>query len=207
VVLSVAALAVALSVTTPGVAALQDTVRLALFAKNAAKVGAIGASKKPKAGKLLPLGKNGKFPASVLPGGVKGPPGAEGARGPAGPVGPQGPAGNLGPRGLKGATGQDDPKGATGAHGPVGPPGGFGLLNLGRANVVTRSLSVDGAFSSVISGSDGLPAAGRRLRLEQQRPQGRALHRRHVLLGHEHGARLGQQCRPLPVDNRWRGRA
>jgi hypothetical protein len=118
-----------------------------------------------------------------------------------------GPAGNLGPHGLKGATGQDDPKGATGAHGPVGPPGGFGLLNLGRANVVTRSLSVDGAFSSVISGSDGLPAAGRRLRLEQQRPQGRALHRCHVLLGHEHGARLGRQCRPLPVDNRWRGRA
>jgi Collagen triple helix repeat (20 copies) len=157
VVLSVAALAVALSVTTPGVAALQGTVRLALFAKNAAKVGGIGASKKPKAGKLLPLGKNGKFPAAVLPGGVKGPPGAEGARGPAGPVGPQGPAGNLGPRGLKGATGPAGPKGWTGAQGPVGPPGGFGLLNLGRANVVTRSLSFDGAFSSVISGSDGLP--------------------------------------------------
>jgi hypothetical protein len=66
-------------------------VRLALFAKNAAKVGAIGASKKPKAGKLLPLGKNGKFPASVLPGGVKGPPGAEGARGPAAPSGRRGP--------------------------------------------------------------------------------------------------------------------
>jgi hypothetical protein len=157
VVLSAAALVVAaLSATSQGVAAMQGAVRVALFAKNAAKVAGIGASKKPKPGKLVPLGKNGKFPASVLPG-VKGPPGAEGARGPAGPVGPQGPAGTVGPRGLKGTTGPAGPKGATGAQGLVGPPGGFGLLNLGRANVVARSLSFDGAFSSVISGSDGLP--------------------------------------------------
>ena len=149
VVLSAAALVVALSATSPGLAALQGSVRVALFAKNAAKVGGIGASKKPRAGKLLPLGKNGKFPASVLPGTVKGPPGAEGARGPAGPVGPQGAPGSIGPRGLKGATGPAGPKGATGVQGLVGPPGGFGLLNLGRANVVSRSLSPDGAFSSV----------------------------------------------------------
>jgi hypothetical protein len=70
-----------------------------LFAKNAAKVGGIGASKKPKPAKLLALGRNGKFPASVVPGGVKGTPGTEGARGPAGPVGPQGPPGTVGPRG------------------------------------------------------------------------------------------------------------
>ena len=157
VVLSAAALVVALSATSPGLAALQGSVRVALFAKNAAKVGGIGASKKPRAGKLLPLGKNGKFPASVLPGTVKGPPGAEGARGPAGPVGPQGAPGSIGPRGLKGATGPAGPKGATGVQGLVGPPGGFGLLNLGRANVVSRSLSPDGAFSSVTAGSDGLP--------------------------------------------------
>lgn len=157
VVLSAAALVVALGATSPGLAALQGSVRVALFAKNAAKVGGIGASKKPRAGKLLPLGKNGKFPASVLPGTVKGPPGAEGARGPAGPVGPQGAPGSIGPRGLKGATGPAGPKGATGVQGPVGPPGGFGLLNLGRANVVSRSLSPDGAFSSVTAGSDGLP--------------------------------------------------
>jgi len=157
VVLSAAALVVAaLSATTQGVAAMQGAVRVALFAKNAAKVAGIGASRKPKPGKLVPLGKNGKFPASVFPG-ITGPPGAEGARGPAGPVGPQGPPGTVGPRGLKGATGPAGPKGATGAQGLVGPPGGFGLLNLGRANVVARSLSFDGAFSSVISGSDGLP--------------------------------------------------
>src|SRR6187455_1185835 len=146
VVLSAAALVVALCATTPGIAALQGTVRVALFAKNAAKVGGIGASRKPKAGKLLPLGKNGKFPASVVPGAVKGPPGAEGARGPAGPVGPQGAPGSIGPRGLKGATGPAGPKGTTGSQGPIGPPGGFGLLNLGRANVVVRPLSFDGAF-------------------------------------------------------------
>jgi hypothetical protein len=158
VVLSAAALLVAaLCATSPGIAALQGTVRVALFAKNAAKVGGIGASKKPKAGKLLPLGKNGKFPASVVPGAVKAPPGAEGARGPAGPVGPQGAPGSIGPRGLKGATGPAGPKGATGSQGPVGPPGGFGPLNLGRANVVARPLSFDGAFSSVVAGSDGLP--------------------------------------------------
>ena len=157
VVLSAAALVVALSATSPGLAALQGSVRVALFAKNAAKVSGIGASKKPRAGKLLPLGKNGKFPASVLPGTVKGPPGAEGARGPAGPVGPQGAPGSIGARGLKGATGPAGPKGATGVQGLVGPPGGFGLLNLGRANVVSRSLSPDGAFSSVTAGSDGLP--------------------------------------------------
>ena len=157
VVLSAAALVVALSATSPGLAALQGSVRVALFARNAAKVGGIGASKRPRAGKLLPLGKNGKFPASVLPGTVKGPPGAEGARGPAGPVGPQGAPGSIGPRGLEGATGPAGPKGATGVQGPVGPPGGFGLLNLARANVVSRSLSPDGAFSSVIAGADGLP--------------------------------------------------
>ncbi len=159
VVLSAAALLVAaLSATPQGIAALKGgAVRVALYAKNAAKVGGIAASKKPRPGKLVPLGRNGKFPASVFPGGVKGPPGAEGARGPAGPAGPQGPVGSLGPRGPKGATGPAGPKGTTGEQGLVGPPGGFGLLNLGRANVAVRSLSFDGAFSSVISGSDGLP--------------------------------------------------
>jgi hypothetical protein len=157
VVLSAAALVVALSATSPGLAALQGSVRVALFAKNAAKVGGIGASKKPKAGKLLPLGKNGKFPASVLPGIVKGPPGAEGARGPAGPVGPQGAPGSIGPRGLKGTTGSAGPKGATGVQGLVGPPGGLALLNLGRATLTKNTVSAGGAHSSSVSGADGFP--------------------------------------------------
>src|SRR5262249_26536354 len=157
VVLSAAALVVAvLGATSQGYAAMQGAVRVARFAKNAAKVAGIGASKKPKPGKLVPLGKNGKFPASVLPS-VKGPPGAEGARGPAGPVGPQGPAGTVGPRGLKGATGPAGPKGTTGAQGPGGPPGGYGLLNLGRATVTRNTVSAGGAHSSSVSGADGFP--------------------------------------------------
>jgi predicted regulator of Ras-like GTPase activity (Roadblock/LC7/MglB family) len=158
VVLSAAAVSIAvLSVTSPGIAARGAAVRVALFAKNAAKVGGIGASKKPKAGKLLPLGKNGKFPASVLPAGLKGPAGQEGARGPAGPIGPQGPQGSLGPRGLKGTTGPAGPKGTTGAQGQVGPPGGFGLLNLARGTLSKVTVSAGGAHSSSVSGSDGFP--------------------------------------------------
>jgi hypothetical protein len=45
----------------------------ALFAHNADKVDGIHASRKPRAGKLLALGRNGKFPASVLPGGTRRP--------------------------------------------------------------------------------------------------------------------------------------
>ena len=159
VVLSAAALLVAvLSATPNGIAG--SAVSVALFAKNAAKVGGIAASKKPKAGKLLPLGKNGKFPASVLPVAVRGPvgpAGAEGARGPAGSAGPQGAQGVQGLRGFKGMTGPAGPQGTTGAQGQVGPPGGFGLLNLGRANVSRVSLDAGGAHSSSTAGADGFP--------------------------------------------------
>ena len=74
VVLSAAALVIAVLGATPhSFAALRGVTKVALFAKNAGKVGGIAASKKPKAGKLLPLGKNGKFPASVFPAAVTGP--------------------------------------------------------------------------------------------------------------------------------------
>ena len=63
------------------------------FARNADRVDMIHASKKPKAGYLLPLGKNAKFPQSVLPT-TKGP---KGDAGPAGPPGPVGPVGQQGP--------------------------------------------------------------------------------------------------------------
>ncbi len=159
VVLSAAALVVAVLTATPnGIAG--SAVRVALFAKNAAKVSGIAASKKPKAGKLLPLGKNGKFPASVLPvkvQGPMGPAGPEGARGPAGSVGPQGAQGIQGLRGFKGVTGPAGPQGTTGVQGLVGPPGGFGLLNLGRATVSRVSLDAGGAHSSSSAGPDGFP--------------------------------------------------
>jgi hypothetical protein len=155
-VLSAAALLVAVVSATPdGIAG--STVRVALFARNAAKVGGIAASKKPKAGKLLPLGKNGKFPASVLPAAQAGPAGPQGAQGPAGPAGLPGAQGSLGPRGFKGATGPAGPKGATGAQGQVGPPSGLGMLNLGRATVARVSLDAGGAHSSTTAGADGFP--------------------------------------------------
>src|SRR5204863_4686143 len=39
-------------------------VRVALFAKNSGKVNGLQASKAPRPGRLVPLGKNGKFPRS-----------------------------------------------------------------------------------------------------------------------------------------------
>jgi len=157
VVLSAAALVVAVLGATPnGFAAFKGFAKVALYAKNAGKVGGITASKKPKPGKLLPLGKNGKFPASVLP--VTTPTtGPEGARGPAGPAGPQGAQGLQGLKGNKGTTGPSGPIGAGGPQGPPGPPGGFGLLNLGRANVSKVTLSAGAAHSSTAAGADGFP--------------------------------------------------
>jgi hypothetical protein len=158
VVLSAAALIVAVLGATPnGFAAFRGVAKVALFARNAAKVSGIAASKKPKAGRLLPLGRNGKFPASVLPVAVQGPAGPEGARGPAGPAGPQGAQGIQGLKGAKGSTGPAGPVGAAGPAGPAGPPGGYGLLNLGRANVSKVTLSSGGAHSSTIAGADGFP--------------------------------------------------
>jgi hypothetical protein len=158
VVLSAAALVVAVLGATPnGFAAFRGVAKVALFARNAGKVSGIAASKKPKAGRLLPLGKNGKFPASVLPVAVQGPAGPEGARGPAGPAGPQGAQGIQGLKGAKGATGPAGPVGAAGPAGPPGPPGGYGLLNLGRANISRVTLTSGGAHSSTIAGADGYP--------------------------------------------------
>ncbi|MFL5930895.1 MAG: hypothetical protein ACJ75P_06540 [Gaiellaceae bacterium] len=77
---------------------------VATFARNAGAVNGIKASRKPVPGRLLPLGRNGKFPPSVVPT-ARGARGADGAQG---------------PRGTDGAPG---PAGAPGAAGPAGPPG------------------------------------------------------------------------------------
>jgi Collagen triple helix repeat (20 copies) len=83
---------------------------VASFAKNAGAVNGIKASRKPAPGRLLPLGRNGKFPASVVPviRGARGADGSQGARGPEGARGAAGPPGAAGP---------------AGATGPAGPPG------------------------------------------------------------------------------------
>jgi hypothetical protein len=99
------ALAVVLLVASPLGEAAGRTV--AAFAKNAGAVNGIKASRKPVPGRLLPLGRNGKLPASVVPV-LRGARGADGVQGPAGPEGARGPAGEPGAAGLVG---------------PVGPPG------------------------------------------------------------------------------------
>ena len=99
------ALAVAVLVLSPvGQAARRSVVA---FAQNAGAVNGIKASRKPKPGRLVPLGRNAKLPVAVLPL-RRGERGAPGPRGAAGPAGPQGPTG---------------PQGPAGAQGPVGPPG------------------------------------------------------------------------------------
>jgi hypothetical protein len=74
------------------------------FARNAGAVNGIKASRTPKPGRLVPLGRNAKLPAGVLPlrRGERGEPGRPGPAGPQGPVGAQGPAG---PAGLPGTAG------------------------------------------------------------------------------------------------------
>ena len=64
------ALAVGLS---PAADAARDVVARALFARNADRVDGIHADRKPTPRKLLPLRRDGKFPASVLPAGLQGP--------------------------------------------------------------------------------------------------------------------------------------
>ena len=79
---------------------------IAAFAANAGAVNGIKASRTPKAGRLVPLGRNAKLPASVVPSrrgarGLTGPPGSVGPQGPAGPAGPAGPPGAAGPGATK----------------------------------------------------------------------------------------------------------
>src|SRR5581483_254304 len=88
IVLSVTAIVVAVMGATPmGHAARQALGTVPPFATNAGSVNGIKASKTPKPGHLLPLGKNGRFPGSVVPPGPRGPSGRQGPAGPAGPAG------------------------------------------------------------------------------------------------------------------------
>jgi hypothetical protein len=82
---------------------------IAAFATNAGAVNGIKASRTPKPGRLVPLGRNAKLPASVVPT-------RRGARGAAGPQGPQGPVGPSGPQGPAGAPGVAGPGAAKLSH-------------------------------------------------------------------------------------------
>ncbi len=105
VVLAGAVLAVTVLAATPAGGAAGRSI--AAFAINAGAVNGIKASRAPKAGRLVPLGRNAKLPASVVPT-------LKRARGPAGPPGPPGPQGLAGPQG------------SIGVPGPPGPPGTAG---------------------------------------------------------------------------------
>jgi hypothetical protein len=107
-----AALAIALLGSTPVGSAVADAVpplarhaNTADYATNAGMVDGFRATKDPRPGRLLPLGADGKFPASVGvagPTGPQGPKGEPGAPGPAGPAGVQGPPGPPGSNGISG---------------------------------------------------------------------------------------------------------
>jgi len=105
VVLAGAVLAVAVLAATPAGGAAGRSI--AAFAINAGAVNGIKASRVPKAGRLVPLGRNAKLPASVVPT-------QKGARGPAGPQGPPGPQGLAGPPGSIGVAGPPGPAGTAG---------------------------------------------------------------------------------------------
>ena len=107
---------------------------VASFAKNAGAVNGIKASRKPAAGRLLPLGRNGKFPASVVP--VQ-----RGARGADGAPGQRGPEGARGSAGAAGAVG---PAGPAGPPGPPGPAGQRVNLDVPANTAETQILSLGG---------------------------------------------------------------
>jgi Collagen triple helix repeat (20 copies) len=141
-VLSVVALVVAVFGSTPLGRAVVSAVppfakhaRTADFATNAGAVNGLKASKRPRAGWLVALGKNGKFPISVVQAaptvpttgtgspGPRGPTGPKGSVGPKGPTGSKGPKGPTGARGPTGAQGLQGTAGTAGAAGAQGPPG------------------------------------------------------------------------------------
>jgi len=95
----------ALTVTPVGGAAGRA---VAAFALNAGAVNGIKASRTPKPGRLVPLGRNAKLPASVVPV-QRGERGLTGPQGPVGPTGPQGPQGLTGPQGSTGPPGVPGP--------------------------------------------------------------------------------------------------
>ncbi len=175
-VLSAAALVVAVFGSTPLGHAVTSAVppfaKKAAYAERAGTAGALNgikASKQPRAGQLVPLGQDGKFPASV------------GIAGPAGPQGPKGDTGEQGPAGPKGATG---PKGAEGPSGPAGTRGPSGVsgwtyltagetIKPGAAETKTWQVNCP-AGKKALGGGVAIPYPNLYARILQSAPSGAA---------------------------------
>ena len=115
-VLSATALAVVVLGSTPAghavgskIPAFAKSAGYAKQAGNASALNGIRASKQPRPGLLVPLGADGRFPASV------------------GAVGAPGPKGDKGDTGSRGAAGPKSDPGPQGTRGPIGPSGISGL--------------------------------------------------------------------------------
>jgi hypothetical protein len=92
-VLAAMSLILTLTGLTPADAA--RAVQRALSAKNSDAVDGLSASRSPKPGRLLALGSDAKFPATVVSGSIRGPRGVQGPQGSPGSTGPAGPAGPV----------------------------------------------------------------------------------------------------------------
>lgn len=140
--LALALVLTALTVSSVGQAARRT---VSSFARNAGAVNGIKASRTPKPGRLVPLGRNAKLPAAVLPlrRGERGEPGRPG------PTGPQGPAGALGPAG------------AQGQPGTAGPPAMRINYDVPSSSAATTLLTLGGLIlrGSCSSGGDTTIAA------------------------------------------------
>jgi hypothetical protein len=147
-VLSATALAVALLGSTPLGEAARNVIPA--FARNAGAVNGIRASRTPRAGYLMPLAADGRFPQAVVPFGPPGPRGDKGERG------EPGPAGLAGLRAVSVTTAADSssPKSVT-ATCPAGKRvlgGGATIIGAGiDGPVVTQSQPVGADATSVDS--------------------------------------------------------
>ena len=92
IAVALSVVAIALWATGLQAADAVSVVKRALSAKNADAVDRLSASKKPRPGRLLALGANGKFPSAVIPAQARGPRGAQGPSGAAGTDGARGPS-------------------------------------------------------------------------------------------------------------------
>ncbi len=174
-VLSATALVVAVFGSTPvGHAvgsAIPQFAKSAGYAKqagNASALNGIKASKQPRPGLLLPLGADGRFPATV------------GAIGPVGPKGDRGDKGETGAAGPKGAVGATGPAGARGPAGPAGPSGVSGwqyLVSEGKAikagDFLTWGVNCPSG-KKALGGGVAVPYPHYRSRVAQSAPGGAA---------------------------------